>query len=169
MRLKYRQYRRFSKIHLQLLYEEEAARLGILDEWREAKKTIILLKPIVAKYVGYEYYIPYGLNYVNFYPNIEPEPIIVNDSLQDEGFIEYLLLEIPRILRKQRKPLMVDMFDRFTRNIKDGYKYAFNILERIGYLYKIPIIVIGDDNIARLYDKWRSMIVRIQDKIYWVL
>ena len=67
---------------------------------------------------------------MNFYPNIYPEPIIVNDSLQDEKFIEYLLLEIPRILRKQRKPIMVDMVDRFSKNIKSGYKYSFNILRK---------------------------------------
>ena len=166
MRLK---YRRFSKLHLQLFYEEEARRLGILDEWREAKKTIVLFKPIVAKYVGYEYHIPYGLNYVNFYPNIYPEPIIVNDSLQDEKFIEYLLLEIPRILGKQRKPIMIDIVDKFSKNINSGYKYSFNILERIGYVFKIPVIVIGDDNIAKIYDKWRSMVVKIENKLYWVL
>ena len=166
MRLK---YKLFSKLHLQLFYEEEARRLGILDEWREAKKTIVLFKPIVAKYVGYEYHIPYGLNYVNFYPNIYPEPIIVNDSLQDEKFIEYLLLEIPRILGKQRKPIMIDIVDRFTKSISEGYRYAFNILERIGYVFKIPIVIIGDDDVSKMYDKWKSMVVRIQDKIYWVL
>ena len=163
-------YKKFSKIHLYMLYREEAEKLGVLDEWINVKNNFVLfLKPITARYIEYNYYIPYGLNYTNVRMKIDPKPLEVSEEYIDEKFIEYLLLKIPRTLRKQRKPILSDMVDRFTKSISDGYKYAFNILERIGYLYKIPIIVIGDDNIARLYDKWRSMVVRIQDKIYWVL
>lgn len=167
MRLK---YRRLSKIHLYMLYREEAERIGLLDEWLNVKGNFIsLLHPIVAKYVDYSYYIPYGLNYINFWTMIDPSPIMVDENLQDGELIEHLLLRLPRILGKNRRPVQIDMVDRFTRNVGDGYRYAFNILERIGYVFKVPVIVVGDDNIARLYDKWKSMVVKVEDKVYWVV
>ena len=104
MRLK---YRKFSKIHLYLFYREEAENLGVMDEWRRAKNIVITLKPIIAKYVDINYYITYGLNYINFYPKIYPIPITISDELQDDSLIEYILLRLPRLLKNNRCPVSI--------------------------------------------------------------
>ena len=133
---------------------EEAYRIK-----KNAEKLKESLLPLVAVgYIAGEYkvYFPHGLNLVwlpEFKLKLDPSPYESSDLL-DEEYLRYLLLDLPRLLDRARKPVLILEPNRFTRNEAEGLEYSLYILARIAYVYKIPVVLFTEDK--KLYEELRK-------------
>jgi len=154
--------KKLSVRHIKVLTVTEIAALFSVsrEEAYRVKKSVEKLEesllPLVA--VGYIYgekvYFPHGLSLV--YPRVEkldPSPYEA-PGLLNEDYLKYLLLKLPRLLDKARKPVLVSEPDRFTINEAEGVEYSFYILARIAYVYRVPVIIATEDR--RLYEELKE-------------
>ncbi len=149
---------RLSLAHLRCLRREE------LELWvgrEEAERLVslasrhrVLLKPLTVelRHPGGSLVLSPGLTLVagvEFELSEEPLPL----EGRNDDFLWGLLVEVPRALEAERKPVLVEELDaRFSRHVEDGVLYALDIMERVCRVYRVPFVVTGP---AKLAGAWR--------------
>lgn len=146
----------FSRRHLKVFRREELEEIfGEVAEdlARVAEATVVFSSPlsVEVEFCGNRYSLPPGITHVRGASLSVPRCTYVPEYL-DEEFLEYLLFDLPRELDGTRAPVVVeDMPRRFTRWAREGVLYALDILSRVARVYRVPVVVYGDEETEGLW------------------
>ncbi len=87
--------------------------------------------------------------------------------LLDADFLEYLLLDLPRLLEEFRRGVLVEGLDeRFTVHAGEGLSYAVSIMDRVGRVYAVPVVAMGGPSLAGLPFSRKILHVKGEGLIY---
>jgi len=139
----------FSIAHLKVFRREELESfMGDLAEelLSLSEDTIVVFSPLRLEvfFCGEKYVLSPGLTHVRG-TQIEVANGLYLPAFLDEEYLEYLLFDLPRELDKKRMPIVIEDFHkRFTRWVREGLMYSFDVLSRIARVYRVPVVVYGD-------------------------
>ncbi|MEM1508548.1 MAG: hypothetical protein QXY49_01925 [Thermofilaceae archaeon] len=90
---------------------------------------------------------------------LDRQPITLG-SEHDGDFLWHLLIDVPKLLEHERNPVVEDLEERFSRNVKEGDMYTLDIMERVSRVYRVPSMLTGSLNMGAW--SWVHSIVKVR-------